>query len=62
MIGEFGIFILLATNMRYDYRLFATICRILEKITHCIYKDMSYLTFVEIMNIIKSLLKWNRNI
>lgn len=61
MICEFDIFLFLATNMRYDYNLFANICGILEKITHCIYKDLSYLTFVEIINIIKSLLKWNRN-
>lgn len=62
MIGGHDIFVFLATNMRYDYSIFANICRILEKITHCIYKDPSHLTFVEIINAIKSLLKWNRNI
>lgn len=56
MIGGYDIFIFLGTNMRYDHSLFANICRILEKITHCIYKDLSYLTFVEIINI-KNLFK-----
>lgn len=57
MKGEYDIFIFLGTNMRYDYILFANICRILEKITHYIYKDLSYLTFVEIINVIKSFQK-----
>lgn len=37
-----------------DNNLVANICSIPEKITQCIYKDLSYLTFVEIISIIKS--------